>query len=152
MNANQLNLLIIDTLSKFEKLYLTEAVNLLMGTAAQESHLGQYIQQLGSGPALGIFQMEPATFRDIIENYLYYKPALLSQVLKVCNVQHLEPECLKYNLRVAIVFCRLHYLRNPEKIPNTIEGMAKYWKKYYNTHLGKGTEQEFILNYRRLVV
>lgn len=151
MNANQLNCLIIDTLSKFDNLYIPEAVNLLMGTAAQESHLGRYIKQLGSGPALGIFQMEPATFRDIIDNYLAYKPALMAEVLKVCNVQYLEPECLMYNLRVAIVFCRLHYLRKPGRIPNTIEGMAAYWKKHYNTYLGKGTEEEFVLNYKKFV-
>lgn len=39
--------------------YSEEAENLLMGTAAQESALGEYIRQLGNGPALGIFQMEP---------------------------------------------------------------------------------------------
>ena len=47
-----------------------EAENLLMGTAAQESALGEYIRQLGNGPALGIFQMEPETFDDIVRNYL----------------------------------------------------------------------------------
>ena len=38
---------------------------LLLGTAAQESAMGRYIRQLRGGPALGIFQMEPATHDDI---------------------------------------------------------------------------------------
>ena len=42
---------------------------LVLGTAITESRL-RFIRQLGSGPALGIYQMEPATFRDINANYL----------------------------------------------------------------------------------
>jgi hypothetical protein len=40
------------------------AIQLLMGTAAQESHLGTYLKQI-NGPALGVFQMEPNTEIDI---------------------------------------------------------------------------------------
>ena len=47
------------------------AVNLLLGTAAQESRLGEYIEQV-NGPALGIFQMEPKTEIDIFRNFLTY--------------------------------------------------------------------------------
>lgn len=36
------------------------AEDLVMGTAAQESRL-TYLRQLGGGPALGLWQMEPAT-------------------------------------------------------------------------------------------
>ena len=44
-------------------LYSPEVVELLMGTCAQESTMGKYRKQLGNGPALGIFQMEPFVFR-----------------------------------------------------------------------------------------
>ena len=46
--------------------------------------------------------------------------------------------------------CRVHYYRVSEALPeeNDIEGMARYWKKYYNTPLGAGTEEEFIHNYK----
>lgn len=39
------------------------AENLLVGTAVQESGRGRLVQK--GGPALGIYQMEPATFNDI---------------------------------------------------------------------------------------
>ena len=52
------------------------AVNLLLGTCAQESRMGTYVHQLGNGPALGIYQIEPATHNDIWANFLKYKPAL----------------------------------------------------------------------------
>jgi hypothetical protein len=48
------------------------AVNLLLGTAAQESQFGTYFRQIGGGPALGVFQMEPDTEIDIWDNYLRY--------------------------------------------------------------------------------
>jgi hypothetical protein len=34
---------------------------------------------------------------------------------------------------------------------NDIAGMARYWKRYYNTVHGKGTEAEFIKNYEELI-
>jgi hypothetical protein len=42
---------------------------------------------------------------------------------------------------------RTHYLRCPGPIPHTIEGQAAYWKLHYNTPLGKGTEEEYMMNY-----
>lgn len=64
MDAKQLECL-IQTVVAVMRLYSVEAIDLLMLTAAQESHLGKYIQQLGSGPARGIFQMEPKTLQDL---------------------------------------------------------------------------------------
>ena len=150
MNRSQLKGLIESTLKEID-LYSPAAVNLLLGTAAQESHMGEYIKQLGCGPALGIFQMEPNTFTDIVENFLYYNPSMLGAAIAICNVKELNPESLRYNLKVAIIFCRFHYRRVPEPLPSTIPGMAAYWKKYYNTPLGKGTEDEFVLNYEKFV-
>lgn len=46
----------------------SSAVNLLLGTAAQESAFGTYLRQIGGGPARGVFQMAPATAKDIWEN------------------------------------------------------------------------------------
>ena len=54
------------------------ARELLLGTALQETGL-RNIQQVG-GPALGYFQMEPATHDDIWENFLAYRPDLAARV------------------------------------------------------------------------
>ena len=133
-------------------LYSEAAENLLMGTAAQESGLGQYIRQLGNGPALGIFQMEPATFKDIVQNCLQYKPELAKLVMSVSGVNALRSEYLEYNLALSICMCRIHYLRVSEKMPDNLTGWAKYWKEYYNTRLGKGIEEEFIRNFKKYVL
>ncbi len=134
-------------------LHSEAAVNLLMGTAAQESHLGSYFRQLNQGPARGIFQMEPATEKDIWENFLEYRPVYAGSVFVVASAGSADVNALEFNLAYQIAMARIHYLRVPEKLPDAedIEGMARYWKKYYNTFKGAGTEEEFIENYKRFV-
>ena len=140
-----------DTLQKFSY-YSTDAVNLILGTIAQESAYGKYRRQLGNGPALGIAQMEPATFNDIIKNYLRYHPEITERIKSVCHVNELNAINLINNDRLAVCMCRVHYLRVAKKLPTTIEGYAAYWKQYYNTVKGKGTETEFIRNYHLYVM
>lgn len=141
---------VIPTL-KYIGLYSEGAVNLIIGTMWQESH-GEYIKQLGKGPALGFMQMEPATHDDIWNNYLKYKKSLANKVRDLA-IAHPEgkPSCnnLMYSLPYQVAMCRCHYLRVKEGLPaaNDVEGLAHYWKKYYNTSLGKGKPEEFVKNY-----
>jgi len=146
ISSNQLRQLIAETL-KDADLYSGDAVELLMGTSAQESHLGSYIHQI-NGPALGIFQMEPATEEDIWNNYLRYKSSL-SAVVK--TVMTGNPNELAWNLKYAILMARIHYLRVKAGLPDSanVHAMALYWKQYYNTPLGRGTAKEFAKNYAR---
>ena len=150
MNKLPLKSLIASVLKELN-LHSDNAVNLLIGTAAQESHLGRYRKQLGGGPALGIFQMEPATFDDIVKNYLRYKPELAARIERVARISRFKAEDLENNDLLATCMARVHYLRVREAIPSDLEGWARYWKRYYNTPLGKGTEEEFIANYKRFV-
>ena len=46
--------------------------------------------------------------------------------------------------------CRLKDIIVPKKLENTVEGMAHYWKKYYNSDLGKGDPKEFIERYENV--
>lgn len=122
-----------------------QAEKLVMGTAAQESKL-KYLRQLGHGPALGLWQMESATHNDIWNNYIRYRPSLESNVRSLIGSQTGIPTPLLMvgNLYYACAMCRVHYLRDSAPLPTTLEGMAKTWKRVYNTHKGKGTVEEFI--------
>lgn len=154
INADQLRKYIIVPELKRLDLYSEGAENLLMGTAAQESKLGEYLKQLGNGPARGIFQMEKATEKDIWDNYLKYKPKLREKVRVITATQlPYYTEEILYNLRYAAAMCRIHYLRVKEKLPDPedVEALARYWKLFYNTPLGRGTEEEFVKNYARYV-
>ena len=147
----QLRDLVSETLKEID-LHSIHAENLILGTIAQESGFGTYIKQLGNGPALGICQMEPNTFRDIIDNYLYYKPSLLGKIIQSCKASHISPDYMVWNLRLSIIMCRIHYLRVPKPLPTDLSGYAKYYKQYYNTYLGAGTEEEYISNYKKYVL
>jgi len=129
------------------------AVNLLLGTAAHESHLGRWTRQMGGGPARGIYQMEPDTEKDIWENYLKFRPHLVTILTAVTGVTGPDPEQLEHNLTYATAMARLHYWRENEPLPayNDIPALAKYWDDHYNKNPNKGHVWEFIQNYTRLV-
>ena len=154
IKPKQLRGLITDVLMYLD-LYSEDAVELLMLTAAQESHCGTYIKQV-RGPALGIFQCEPATAQDIYDNYLTFKPDLESLIDSVSLLDQTASEQfdLKANLVYQIAMARIHYLRISEKLPSkdNIKAMAQYWKKYYNTYKGKGTVEEAIFNYKKYAI
>jgi hypothetical protein len=154
MNTRQLRELIIEPTLKDLKLYSESAVNLLLGTAAQESLMGEYIHQVGGGPAKGIFQMEPATETDIWTHYLKYKPELADRVAALMTPHDIGGGNLVGNLYYATAMARIHYLRKKESLPHhqDVEGMARYWKIHYNTIHGKGTVEEFIHNYQKHVL
>lgn len=149
MNKDEWRKLITETLKEIG-LYSENAVELIMGTFAQESNF-KYVRQLGSGPALGHGQMEPGTFNDIIVNYLRYKPDIMSRILKSCGIVDFKSEQLIDNKKLMICMARVHYLRVKETLPSCkdVWAMAEYWKQYYNTPKGKGTVKEFVDNYKK---
>ena len=129
-----------------------KAEALLLGTAAQESAMGRYLHQLGGGPALGVFQMEPATFRDIWRNYIHFQPDITRRLALHWPMEP-EPEEMISDLMLAAVMCRLHYRRVLEPLPDhqDVGALAAYWKRYYNTPAGRGVESDFIQSWRRYV-
>lgn len=131
-----------------------EAEILLLGTAATESKMGHYLHQV-SGPALGIYQMEPATYYDIDENYLAHRMNFRKKILNAMGYAKFPHAInLIHDLKLSTIMTRLHYARYREPIPNAedIEGMAIYWKKYYNTEKGKGDVSRFIDDFKSFVV
>lgn len=151
INKTQLARLTRDVLQGMD-MYSPAAFNLVLGTIAQESRGGTYIEQLGNGPALGIGQMEPATEKDIWENYLYYRADIIKKIQQVSGVVGPGPH-LRYNLAYQIAMIRVHYRRRPEPLPEAsdLPGLARYWKHHYNTNQGKGTEEEFEANFKQII-
>lgn len=140
------------------------AENLLLGTAMQESRCGEHLVQLG-GPALGIFQIEPATAHDLIFRYLDRRPDLRRRFERSFRLLDSRPvnwtsasprdiaDELITDLRFSTAVARLRYWIVPEALPaaDDVGGLARYWKQYYNTHLGRGTEEEWMTNYNKLM-
>ena len=142
-------------------LYSHEAEKLCLGTAATESHLGKYLSQLGGGPARGPFQCEYQSYLDLFQHALQkdkfpHLNMYMNRALKACNYHEnkMPPfDELATNLKFAALICRLDYYREPEPLPklNDLEGMASYWKRYYNSRKGKGTIDQFMHDYKYYV-
>jgi hypothetical protein len=143
--------IIRDALDPF-KLYSVAAEELLVITAAQESLGGTYLWQndrLGfpKGPALGVYQMEPATYHDLFSNFLQYQRKLLA----LLGPGEHRPIRMTYDLQYATQIARLNYYRVREALPQDLEGQLRYYKKYWNTVLGKATIEEARKNYERFL-
>ncbi|MGG5887964.1 hypothetical protein ACLF3G_12570 [Falsiroseomonas sp. HC035] len=132
---------------------------LLLGTALQESllrHLRQLPNRDGSrGPALGYFQMEPVTHDDIWKTFLAFRPPLAARMRALAGLPkgQPEPEVLLRDPVYAAAMARLRYRRAPGRLPaaGDVAGMAAYWKRHYNTPLGRGQPEEFAASLARVL-
>jgi hypothetical protein len=138
-------------LANSNSFYSEAAVELLMLTAAQETHLGKYLKQV-RGPALGVYQMEPNTYNDIWQNFICYRQSLLDALRRMWGASGVDWQLrMQGDLVYQTVMSRIFYMRVPEALPAKDEPMALayYWKKYYNTKYGKGTPEEAYKNYNK---
>jgi hypothetical protein len=151
IDPKHLRELVIQPACKALGLWSIAAEELLLGTACQESKCGTFLKQLGKGPALGIFQMEPATYKDLFENFLRDREPLRGKLHELAGHVTVSAEMMVYNLRYAAAMCRIHYYRVKDPLPaaGDIPAQAAYWKKFYNTPKGAGTVEEYLHNYRR---
>jgi len=131
--------------------YSQAAENLLVGTALQESRL-VHLKQFGSGPALGVYQIEPETHMDLWKNFINYRQDLRDRILTRTSVIPSLEQQLVTSLSYATIIARLIYWRVAEPMPEAqdLEGLAKYYKKYYNTLAGKATAAEWLEKYRKI--
>lgn len=131
------------------------AEQLMMGTAAQESRDFTCLRQLAHadgrrGPALGLFQMEPATYVDRWQNYIDYHPKLRRVLMSLAggsaNALYPPVQALAYDLRFAAAMTRVHYLSVPKPLPQAgdVMGFARYWNDHYNRNPNAGTPEEFM--------
>lgn len=139
-----------------------EAESLLTGTAMVESKL-RHLVQLGGGPALGPYQMEPTTHESLWRDFLRYRPWRAAAVVRLLNrdvdlpdplsdanahhvalaleedlIVHPEAAEIPGLWAYATAMARCRYLWDPRPIPIHPWGLAQYWKRVYNSHLGAG--------------
>jgi len=151
MNHRQVKKLIDDVLWKMG-MHSEEAVELVFLTGLVESGY-KYISQIGSGIAKSFWQVESATAKDCIDNYLEYRESTFKKCASamqrdLTDLTKMSEEELKellwHDISAGIVFCRIKYRRDPNPIPTDIIEIAKYWKRVYNTDSGAGTIEHFL--------
>lgn len=160
IDPNQFRQLISDVLFHLSldlgepRIHSIAAVELLMLTAAHESHLGSYLEQVNGGHALGVFQIEKETYGDLYYNYLRFRPYTSEQISKYRSQNMKSETDLKGNILYQVAIARLLYWRISEPLPrfNDINGLAVYWKTHWNTNKGKGTVEKAVADYKRYVL
>lgn len=127
------------------------ACELLMGTCAKESGFGTWLYQLGGGPGLGFFQMEPATEQGIWLHHLPEFPDKRQRLIQVTGVYGPDPWALETRLDYQIGMARHRYAWVPDPLPDPddIEAMGFYWDTFYNRNPDAGTVAEFVECYLR---
>lgn len=140
--------------------YQHSAACLLFGTAAHESNEFDARRQYGfskdsESGAFSLWQME----RTAVENSLIAikkNKSLEDRVAAMTKWDGLvtTPFVLKAIQQpegdlFACILARLYYLRCPGNIPNTIYGQSAYWKRWWNTYLGAGTEHQYLSHWER---
>jgi hypothetical protein len=152
MKAKQLLTYVIRPVLGRMKCGGSSAENLLLLTAAQESGMGEYIHQLGGGPALGIYQMEPRSEQSVLQWLEIQVPHIHDTVIGYYHLDGVDGQACG-NLYYATALARAFYLRFPEKLPDAddAEGLARYYKLYYNTPRGAATVAGALSSYRTYV-
>jgi len=136
---------IIEWSLKKMDLHSKDAVDLVYKTGNAETGY-KHLKQMGDGPALGFWQVEPATLIDTIDNYVKYRPKLEKGLISLgYDRTDIEIRVMS-SIALQVAFCRLKYRRDKYPLPkaNDLQGQAECWKRVYNTHLGKGTIKHFM--------
>ena len=145
MPASQIRSLVIRPALTKINLWSRSAEELVLGTAIVEGGL-TYLKQHGEGPALGLWQVEPATHDDLYTNYVHYRPDLGMALAELRAAGASMDDNLAANLLYGAAVCRLICYRRPEPLPEAgdIEGQAAFWKQHYNTPFGAGTVSKYV--------
>lgn len=158
IHATDLRELVIRPTLKYVDLWSQAAENLLVGTWFQESSIaGSTRLKQVKGPALGGYQIEPATHKDNWIHFLRYpqQNRLRDLVLSLVPPNGFNSDgCIKdseliWNLPYATVQARIKYYRVPDPIPaaNDLLALAAYWNEFYNANPIHGHDEDWIRNY-----
>ena len=127
--------------------YSDDALALVVRTGMAESGY-RALKGYGEGnPAIGFWQIEPATMDDMMENYIQYRSHYKKNLISMgMNFKKDTIMSVLSNLAVQAALCRIHYRRDRKPIPSwdDLEAQAKYWKRVYNTVKGRGTVKHFV--------
>lgn len=120
------------------------AVALLVETAAAETLLGELRDPTMYAAGTGLTQVDRGTFDWLKQSYASTPVATAIQKRFNIDISRTQYQELETSPVLAMLFCRLRYMKAKGAIPATLEGRAAYWKQWYNTSAGKGTVADYI--------
>ena len=148
MNKQQLvNLIVIPTLKMIPKGHTAESVLAVSMIIAHESKRGEYIKQIGSGPALGLIQMEPLTHNSTWR----FGDSIWLNALKLGIItnhqyntkQHPQATRLIYDIQYNVFMCRQRLFMKIGALPKNIDDLSCYLKRCWNSAGGAADEMSY---------
>jgi len=134
-------------------LYSPEDEDLLIATMAHESKGGFYLVQI-KGPAIGVYQMEPNTYKLIWKRLYSENLSLTSKILDFLGYDK-SPDFTNmiFDLRLSTIMARLLYYFAQRKLTNKddVDEIWLIYKTYYNSNKGEAQKDEFIADYMRFI-
>ena len=152
MNKEQLvNLVIIPTLKEIPKGLSAESVLAITMIIAHESMRGNFLKQMGDGPAMGLINMEPITYDSTwLHGDSMWQNALALNIISQAdyNAGWYPPiERLIYDLRYNVFMARQRLFMDDEALPKTPYQMSAYLKDYWNSEGGAADENSYQRDY-----
>lgn len=128
------------------------AIDLVLGTGAVESRYRD-IRQFPTGPAIGWWQVEPATHDDIWDHFLAHRAPLRAAVERLLIPGLPRHDQLAANAYYGAVMARLVYWRSPLPVPpqGNLQAAAAMWKQVYNTPAGAGTPAKYVQAWNTII-
>ncbi len=130
---------------------ITNAKAMLMATAAAETGMCTTLDQCfkeGAGPS----QIDTVRYGDVIR-YINKRQHLVDifgkngfDIEQISYIYDKGYAILNYSPMFACFITRVAYMMIPEPFPSHDDymGQYRYWKKYWNSTLGKGTARHFL--------
>ena len=124
-----------------------QAMEFMLGIACAETALGKTTDKLESQGA-GLLQFDQIGFDDALDRGVENKPHIKAILREEFGIEWgwIKFEHLDYSPLLSFIMCRVKLMLIPEPLPELgdIEGQARYWKKHWNSELGKGTVEHYI--------
>lgn len=142
INENALDDIIADVTNVLGNGANNTAHLLLSETAQAETNYGK-TPDLHLFSGYGVFQFDDIAIKDTIARTPQHLKDKINQVYGI-DLNYINGFVLQWSPLASTIMARLKYRLIPEEIPTTREKRAEYWKKYYNTYLGKGTVEHYL--------
>ena len=151
--ADEVRLLVIREILKELGDWTQAREDLLLGTAIQESGLGETLKE---GRLAGIYHISPATHRAVWDKYLINQPELASLVRGLAGQRSFlqDPHGeLVTNLKYATAIAWLIYKRTGRELPenSTLQDLARFWHRHFHSK-PNGKAEDFIAHFRSTVL
>jgi hypothetical protein len=121
-------------------------IDLMIGTLAQETHLGTLKDPTSYVAGAGIAQFDPGIpFNDPVDRMGRWKDVV--KKIFDFDFDRVQHSALEESPLLGIVLMRTKYKLVPATIPDSLEGQWLYYKRWYNSELGKATREEYMANF-----